>query len=122
MPIVPTTSVNEGSSCLISFILKDYDETAISKSSITTATMTLFDKDTQAVINTQEDIDVKDGFSAEGGTFIWELVAASNPIVDAAQGTETHIALFEIASTVGTYSISTTEEVYIKVINLHKIT
>jgi len=121
MPITPTTKVNEGSSCRLTFTLTDYDGTGIAASAITTVTMTLKDKDAGTVINSREDIDVSSGFDVTGGGFTWELIAADNPIVDATKSEEIHVATFTITSTAGSNAITLNEEVWITVTNLNTV-
>lgn len=193
MPIKLTTVVNEESSCLISFTLQDYDDTAIARTNVDTMTMAVSDVDTGVAINiytnsltlfadpgggditctsagvhslavgdvvaitdttnydgtytvqavpltttftithswdgddgtgtwTRTKTNVLSSLSVSGGTFLHELVSADNEIQSSDKGQETHVALFEVAATVGSYSITLNEEVYIKIINLTKIT
>ncbi len=201
MPIILEQTVNEKSSCMVSFTLRNYPDPGalpdsgdpITRSNVSTMTMTLFDKDTEATINvytnsltafadagggdvtctsagvhslavgdvvaitdttnydgtytvqavpltttftithsddgddatgtwTRTKTNVLSSLNVSDGTFLHELVSADNPIVDSERSSETHIALFEIAATVGGNTITLNEEAHIKVLSLVKIT
>jgi len=106
-----STTVNEGSSCRLSFTLTDFDDVAVTV--ITTATMTLKDRDTGNTINERTDVDVSGDFDGSGN-FSRVLTAADNVIVNTDAKEEVHIATFEITS--GDYSYK--ESVVFNVVNL----
>ena len=115
MAIELTTEAIEDSSSLLSFTWKDYDGTGIAATDITTATMTLINRDTAAVINSRSAVDVSSYFN-ESGEFSMTLAAADNPIVGTPDiGYEWHIATFVLAATVSTLTIERKVEFHIKV-------
>lgn len=90
--------IQEGESMNIEGALVDGDNAAISKSSLTTFTLTLYDEVTNSVINSRDDQDIKDtngGIVNTDGTFVIRLEPADAIIKDGstlAGRNESHIA------------------------------
>lgn len=117
--------VNEGSSCRLTFKLVDLDGIGISVANITTATFSLKNKRTGTVINSRTDVDIKSNFDS-GGNFSFILNNLDNDIVDHniyldKDGSETHIACFDILAVSGSNNLYLKEEIWVKVISLEKV-
>ena len=116
MAIEFTTEAIEDSSCLLTFYWYDYAGDPVESANITTATMTLVDRDTEAVINSQSDTDVSSYFHATSGLFSMVLAADDNPIVGTPDvGYEYHVATFTLEATQDSLSIERKVEFHIKV-------
>jgi len=116
-------AVSQDNSCQLKFQLVDYDgTTGVSVANIDTATLTLQDKDTAVVINSREDVDVKDQFDTEGW-FRMILLAADNPILcdDEVIEEEVHVATIHVTATGAEGTIDYLQEFHITVTNLRKV-
>ena len=101
VPIQVSGDVPQGNSCLLYFVLTDYDQTTrVSVDNITTATMTLVNHDTGEVINGREDVDVKSSIDSNG-VFSHLLTAEDNQIQaqDERLTDETHVAVVTFTAT-----------------------
>lgn len=117
-----STTVNEGSSCQLEFQLVDFDDIGVTSTNIDTAAMTLYDKNGGTIINSRQDVNVKSYFTG-AGQFSMLLDPADNPIVNASTSPhELHHALFTIEVSQGEDTITLTEELVIKVLNLKFVT
>ena len=123
-----TIRVNERGTFEYKCRLVDEDGELLVPVSLSTLTLTLYDKSTDAIINSRDDQSV---LNANGGTlystlqtdaedneynFAWNSDPADSPIVTAGSETEVHVALFE-----WTYGAEAgSHQVYIRVVNLNK--
>ena len=116
MAIEFTTEAIEDSSAYLTFTWYAYDGNPILAANITTATMSLIDRLTEATINSRTDVDVSAYFHATSGAFAFVLIAADNPIVGTPDvGHEWHVATFNLAATQGGLGITRKVEFHIKV-------
>lgn len=106
---IAIVTVNEQNVVLLSGTLQDEDGAAIAASSISALTVTLYDRATDAIINSRDGQSI---LNANGGTLhatsgAWTLTlsASDNVIVGTPSvgRTETHIALIEAAWSGGGY-------------------
>ena len=89
-------SVLEGSSSKITMYIVDAADVPIAASDLTTATMTLYDRDTLTVINNRQDVDILNtgpGTIDSAGKVVISLVAADNAIIGVNR-TEDHVLTF----------------------------
>lgn len=122
-PIKITQEVPQGNTCLLEFTLVDYDgETPVSVDNITSATMTLLDKDSNEVINSREDVDVS-GNVDTSGRFSRLLTAADNVILNADEKVdkETHVALITIQASGAEQPITFKREFWVTVLNQREV-
>ena len=72
---------------------------------LTAATLTLYDEATGAIINGRNAQAVLNAnnctYDNVTGIFVWEILPADNPILDATRTTETHVAQF-----IATYNVA----------------
>ena len=122
MPIKSTTLVNEGSSPQVQFILTDFDgSTGVPNTDVSTATFTLKDLRTGAVINSRSAIDVTNGNNGAthdaNGNFSITLASADTEILSNSKSIEEekHIALFIFTKTDGSVL---KEEIWLTIQNL----
>ena len=119
IPIEVSGDVPQHNTCLLYFILYDYDGTTpVSVDNITTATMTLYNHNDDAVINSREDVNVKGSFN-QTGIFSHLLTADDNQIQAQNEKLtfETHIAVITIIATGAIAAIHFEREFKINVIN-----
>ena len=131
MPIKLTTTVNEETSCRITFQLVQYDgTTGIASTDLTSAKMWLHDRRTGTVINNRDGVtgdcgDMRPYFNATGN-FSFDLTSADNIIFDNTRRkkntNEEHIMTLQIVSSVSGTVISLTESISILVKNVMFIT
>lgn len=95
--------VGEGGSALLTFNLVTETGVPVTLAQLGTLTLKLYNKRTQAIINSKSATDIK---NANGGTVhastgagTLQLLPADNPIIDATQRLETHVAFIK-----GTYN------------------
>lgn len=95
-------AVNEKNSCKIAGTLLDQDGVAVPLASVSSLTLTLYDRATDGIINSRNAQDIKNAnggtLHATSGAFTLTLSALDNPIVTtstAAQAIETHYALIQ---------------------------
>lgn len=118
MPLKISTEVNQNSTCKLKFRLVDFDGVGIGASSITTATMSLYDRETKTVINNRTAVNVKPYFDGSGN-FLFTLTNLDNALVnDAVRGPEIHLAIITVVCTVGAETVTLVETIEIKVNNL----
>jgi hypothetical protein len=89
-----TLTALEGASCKISGLLTTDAAVALPAASIESFEFTLFDKDTEEVINDREDVSIlnENGGSIDSeGSFALELDADDNEIIHAGSTDEVHI-------------------------------
>jgi hypothetical protein len=109
--------VNEGESGYIEFQLVDANDTGVPDTNISTSVMTLWNRDTEAVINSLLAVDVSSKFDGSGN-FSYLLVPADNVIVNAdVNPHEIHIATITTVFTQGSDTLTHKENVEIKVLN-----
>jgi hypothetical protein len=107
--------------------LKDADGTVIPLANISSMTLTLYDVNSDDIINSREDQDVLNDndvtIHATSGLLTWEMQADDNPIISTTIRVgkrEQHKALFEYA---GSFAASPGKHVAdIRVLNLGKVT
>jgi hypothetical protein len=109
--------VNEGESGYIEWDLKDGDGVGVANTAISSSIMTLWNRDSDAVINSRLNVDVASHFNGSGH-FSFLLNPADNAIIDSdAEPHEIHIATIKTVFTQGSDTITHNENVYIKVLN-----
>lgn len=123
MPLrITDKTVNEGSTCKITFLLTDYAGNAVSVGAISTATFTLKDRITGDTINSRTNIDCKSNFDVNGN-FSLILTAADNVIRNSATARNTvryeeHIFTITVNAVVNSETIVLQESISIQVANL----
>lgn len=94
------TEVNQGESSRLTITLTDYDGTDVALSALSTLALTIYDKDTDTVLNDYENLNIKNANGATitdgGGTVL--LPAACNAMVSTTKARETHIALVKFTT------------------------
>lgn len=106
---IAVVTVSEGNRCRLTGTFADETGAAIPLASLSTLTLTLYDRATDTVINgrdAQSILNVHGGtYDATSGAFTLTLGASDNVIVTAgrAGAVETHIALLEATWPVGGY-------------------
>jgi len=119
MPIIFTNKVNQGSSCRVRFQLRGLDAIPVAVANIISATLTLRDKSSDAVIGTT-DRNVAGGFF-DGDTtynFSYTFATTDSAIIstNTQLGSETHVARLKVVVNAGAGIQHTLEEeFYIKV-------
>lgn len=111
--------VYQDNTAILYFELTDYDHTTpVSVDAITTATLTLRDHVSKAIINNREDVDVKPNFDTEGH-FEFLLDAADNPMVTPGEKLdhEYHYATIKLVAAGQTHAIILERDFRIKIIN-----
>lgn len=97
--------VEEAGSVLYELDLLDQDDNPIPLVAIASLTATLYDVNSDTVLNSRNAQDVKNTnggtVHATNGHFELQLLAADNPIVDATNTKETHKLLLELTLTDG---------------------
>jgi hypothetical protein len=119
IPIEVSGDVPQGNTCLLYFILYDYDGTTpVSVDNIITATMTLYDHSSGAVINSRTNVNVKGSFN-QTGIFSHLLTADDNQIQAQNEKLtyEKHVAVLTVAATGATDAITFKREFWITIIN-----
>ena len=94
------TDIPEESSQRINFTVVDEDGVGIPAASLTSLTVTLYNKRDEAVINSRTDLDilnVNGGIVGVDGVGSWLMTPDDNPILVTNSKWEHHIALFEWA-------------------------
>jgi hypothetical protein len=96
------TNIPENTSQRINFTVVDEDGVGIPAASLTSLTVTLYNKRDEAIINSVDDIDILNangGVVDVNGVGSWLMAPADNPILvtTSRAGWEHHIALFEWA-------------------------
>ncbi len=122
-PVKITQKVPQGNTCLLEFTLVDYDgETPVSVDNVTSATMTLLDKDTNTIINSREDVDVI-GDIDTNGRFSRLLSAADNIIIntDERVDQEVHVALITVTASGPEADIVFKREFWVTVLNQREV-
>lgn len=97
------TTMKEGTGAKYTATLQDADDVVIPLGNLTTITLTLYDFATGTIINSREDVDVKNAndvtIHATSGLLTWLIQEEDNLIVTPANypegSEEKHIALFE---------------------------
>lgn len=117
MPITFTTQVNEDSSCRVTFQLTDLDGTGVANTDITTAVMSLKDKNSSDTINSHATTSVTSSFDGSGN-FSYVFDGDDNPIIDTSLNSEIHIATITIDATVSGTQLDLVESFWIEVKNL----
>lgn len=118
MPLKINSPVNQDSTCKLEFQLVDFDGVGIGASNITTATMSLYDRDSGAIINSRTNVNVKPFFDGSGN-FSFTLTNLDNVLVNEnSRGPEVHLAIFTITCTVGAEAVVLKETIEILVNNL----
>ena len=115
--------VNEKITARYTADVQDHVGNAIAGSSLTTLTLTVYDKSTGDVINSRDAQDVlnTNGVTVDGsGNLIWVIDPDDNAIVTSTSKVEKHIALFEWTWDSGNKEGK--HEVVIQVKNLTKVT
>lgn len=115
--------VNELASFSYSGTLKDENGVIIGPTDLTTLTFTLYDQDTNTIINSHNDQNALNAnnwtlTSASSGNLTWLAKGADNPIVDDSKETEVHILLLKW--TYGT-GLQGNKCVAIRVVNIVRI-
>lgn len=99
-------NIEEGGVFAYDFTLIDRDSQPVPLSAMTSLKMTLYDRATDGIINSREEVDILNAnggsFDATSGEGSFTFLAADNPIVTAAKPFETHVALFEAVYAEGT--------------------
>ncbi len=116
-----STPIPERTTQRITFTVQDESAVAIPGANLTTLTVTLYDQDTEAIINSVDDRDILNtggGTVDSSGNGVWTMDPADNQIVGA-KDIEFHIALFE-----WTYGATGQgrQTVKLEVVNLVKVT
>lgn len=122
-PIKFVQEVPQGNTCLIEFTLTDYDGvTPVSVAAVTAATLTLLDKDTDAIINERSAVDVRTKLGTNG-RFSMLLSADDNVIVnpDERVDEEVHVALITITAAGAEAPITFKREFWITVLNQREV-
>lgn len=96
-----TSPIAERTTRILGGTVLDETGTPIPGTSLTTATLTLYDEETGIIINSRTDVDIKANISALG-VLAFELLPADNAIVKPARPEETHVALIEFTYSSGT--------------------
>lgn len=112
--------VREGTSHNITATFKDMDGVAINKTSLSTLTLTLFERHTSTIINSRNATSVKDangGTVDSDGTLTMRLEPADNAIVGEATEEE-HIARFVWTWSDGVAGRTGSKDVAFRVVNL----
>lgn len=115
--------VQEKTTIKITGRLVDESAAVLAAASLTTLTVTLYDKETGAIINLRDDTNILNtngGTVDANGNLAWTMDPADNPISDATLHIEKHIALFEWTWTAGAKADK--EEFEIPVRNMAKVT
>lgn len=115
-------TINEKTTARITATLRDDAGAVVPGSSLTTATLTLYDLATDTIINSRNAQDIRNANNVtidESGNLSWVMGAADNPIVNSALNLETHIALFQF--TWGTPTKALNTEVQLQVRNLARV-
>lgn len=117
--------IKQGSNSIVGFSagdLKDVNGTTVTSDLIESATLTLSDLQTQAVINGRQDVDVKTYLDSEGN-FSFELLPADNVVVseDSNVRFEYHVVTLKFVS-IAPDSRSLNFEIWIVVQNLRQVT
>lgn len=99
-PFLTTISaeVAEKVTVRITGTIKDHTDTAIPAASLSTLTLTLYEKKSGTIINTRSAANVLNtggGTVTSGGVLTMVLDPADNALVTQAPATEVHVALFE---------------------------
>jgi hypothetical protein len=114
--------VNEKVSARYTADVQDDEGNAIAAASLTTLTLTLYDKDTGDIINSRNDQDVlnTNGVTVDGsGNLTWIIDPDDNAIVTSTSKVEDHVALFEWTWNSG--AKEGRHEVFLHVKNLTKV-
>ena len=112
---------NENSIALYGAIIKDEAAVAIAAASLTTLTLTLYNSDDEAIINSRSAQDVLNTNNVtvdSSGVLAWTMQPADNVITGTGE-LETHVALFEYTWSSGTKRGS--HEVTVKVRDITNI-
>lgn len=115
--------VNEKVTARYTADVQDHEGNAIAGSSLTTLTLTLYDKATGTIINNRNAQNVLNvnGVTVDGsGNLVWVMTPDDNAILTAASKVEKHIALFQWTWDSGAKAGK--HEVTIQVKNLTKVT
>lgn len=89
-------SVPESGSARLTAVLKDEAGDPVPGSSLTTATLKLFDRATQDIINSHDATDIRPNVDVNG-VLTLDLTPDDNPIVTAARAIEWHVARIQYA-------------------------
>jgi hypothetical protein len=111
-------SVNESSSCKISFEITDENDVAVQKASIATATLSIFDYDSGTVV--LPTVDIYSDISASG-TVSYHINGQYNNIINQGNMTEKRV-VYVMISGVGAGSPEIRHEYHYDVNNMFKIT
>jgi hypothetical protein len=112
----------EGATALIEGKLVDAPGDPIDGTALTTLTLTLYDEDTDEIINSRDDSDIKNtggGSVDASGNFSLLLAPADMPIQTSSKRREQHIALVEWSYPTGNKGA---QEFAFTVVNLHRRT
>lgn len=112
--------INEGTDFVYKATLLDADSVAIPLTSIDSITLTLFDAGTGTIINSRDNLNVKNTnqvtIHATSGLLTWNALPADSPIVSTSKAPgalEQHIALFRLVYS-GTKALNYPLELYVK--------
>lgn len=89
-------SVPESGSTRLTAVLKDEVGEPVPGSSLTSATLTLFDRATQGILNSQDEADVQASVD-EDGVLTLDLTPDDNAILAAGRALEWHVARIQYA-------------------------
>jgi hypothetical protein len=106
----------------VTFVVRDSSGAAIPQASLTTITLTLYDKLTDGIINSRNDQNVNNANQVTigaDGTLVWDTVAADNAIINPNLAVEEHVALFEWTYSAGAKAGK--HEAIIRVVNLGQV-
>lgn len=90
--------INEKTAARLTGQLVDETGAGVSAGSLSTLTLTLYDKLTGTIINGRNAQNVLNASNVTidaSGNVVWSMVAADNPILDDTLTLETHVALFQ---------------------------
>lgn len=97
-------NINQLSSFRVTAILEDETGTPIAAASLTTLTLTLYDRVTNAIINSRSAQNILDanGVTVDSsGNLVWTGTPSDAPILNSARNSEQHIALFHYTWSAG---------------------
>ncbi len=114
--------VPEESSSKFTTILDDEADNFLT--SLDTITVTLFDRNTQMIINSRDMLNVLNvnggAFDTTTGTFTWNMLAADNIIFDQTKATEEHILRIDYTYTSSSLTRTGRCSSVVRVINLER--